>query len=194
MTPEVPVVGSALRPVGMDALRKRWGWCLAVGVLLVVLGLIAIGSAAVATLATMLVIGWLLAAGGVAMVAHAFAVKGWSGFFIDLVGGLLYAAVGLLVVANPVESAVTLTLVIAALLVVGGVFRIGLFFSARYPHSPWLLLNGVVNLLLGLVIWSQWPLDGLWVIGTVVGIDLIFNGWALVMLGLAARSHPAGDL
>ena len=191
MTSHIPA-GTGHHQIGLHVLRKRRGWVIAVGVLLVLLGVVAVGAAVTATLATMMVIGWLLIVGGGFLAAHAFAIKEWGGFFIDLLSGLLYAVVGVMIVENPAATAVTLTLLIAVLLIVGGVFRIAAALSARYPHSPWLLLGGVVNLALGLVVWQAWPLDGLWVVGTFVGIDLILHGWAMVMLGVAAGKLSPG--
>jgi uncharacterized membrane protein HdeD (DUF308 family) len=142
------------------------------------------------TLATMVFVGWLLIIGGVLEALHAFTCKAWSGFFIDLLTGILYIVVGFMIVANPGATAVTLTLLIAMFLIFGGIFRIVTAIILRYQHWAWLLLHGVINLLLGIAIWRQWPLSGLWVIGLFVGIDMLFNGWSLVMLGLTARKLP----
>ena len=122
---------------------------------------------------------------------HAFSCAKWSGFFIDLLTGILYVVVGFMMIANPGESAAALTLLIAMFLMFGGIFRIVVAISTRYQHWGWLLLHGVVSLLLGISIWRQWPLSGLWVIGLFVGIDMLLNGWSLVMLGLAAHKLPA---
>ena len=176
---------------GLEELHKRWGWFFALGVILIVLGASAIGSAVLMTLATMIFVGWLLIIGGIVQAAHAFRCKGWSGFFIDLLTGVLYAVAGFMFVANPGATAVTLTLLMAMFLIFGGVFRIVAAIAVQFPNWAWMLLHGAINLLLGLAIWQQWPLAGLWVIGLFVGIDMIFNGWSLVMLGLAAKNLPS---
>lgn len=182
---------SGLHQVGMRELKRNWGWFLALGILMIVLGTIAIGAAVVASLVSVLLFGSLLIVGGVSSVIHAFwREKGWSGIFINLATGVLYAAVGFMLVANPAAGAVALTLLIAMFLIIGGVFRIVVALSVRFHNWGWLLLHGLINLLLGFAIWAQWPLAGLWVIGLFVGIDLIFNGWALVMLGLGAKAIP----
>jgi uncharacterized membrane protein HdeD (DUF308 family) len=181
-----------LHLVGLQELRKNWGWFLALGIILVVLGMIALGASVAMTLAGVFFFGWLLIVGGVLEAVHAFwREKGWGGFFIDLLTGILYVVVGFLLVANPAASALALTLLIAFFLMFGGLFRIVVAVAVRFHNWVWLLLHGVVNLLLGLLIWRQWPLSGLWVIGLFIGIDLLFNGWSLVMLGLAARKIPA---
>jgi uncharacterized membrane protein HdeD (DUF308 family) len=173
-----------------EELRRNAGWFLGFGILLVVLGMIALGSAALMTLASVLLFGWLLIFAGVMDAVQAFRCKGWSGFFVDLLTGVLYLVVGFMVVANPGATAVALTLLIAMFLILGGLFRIVAAIAARTPHWGWVLLHGVVSLVLGVAIWRQWPLSGLWVIGLFVGIEMIFNGWSLVMLGLAAKKLP----
>lgn len=172
----------------LEELRRRWAWFLGLGIVMLVLGAVAIAFSVLTTLATMVFIGWLLIIGGVLQAAHAFTTKNWSGFFIDLLTGVLYAVAGFMIVANPGVTALTLTLLIAMFLIVGGIFRIVAALAVRFPNWGWLLLHGIVNLMLGIAIWQQWPLSGLWVIGLFVGIDMLFNGWALVMLALAAKN------
>lgn len=191
MSPQ-PVIGvSQLHLVGLDELRRKWGWFLALGILLVVLGMVALGSSVFLTLATMVFVGWLMIAGGVFEAIHAFSCKRWGGFFIDMLTGILYVVVGFLVVANPGVTAIALTLLIAMFLTFGGLFRIVVAIVVRFHNWGWLLLHGVVNLLLGIAIWRQWPLSGLWVIGLFVGIDMLFNGWSLVMLAMTAKNLPS---
>ena len=158
---------------------------------MVVLGTIDLGVSVATTIVSVWLFGWLLIIGGVLEGVHAFwRERGWGGFFIDLLTGILYVVVGFMIVAHPAETALTLTLVIALFLMFGGLFRIVVALMLRFPHWGWLALHGVVNLLLGIAIWRQWPLSGLWLIGLFVGLDLVFNGWSLVMLGLAAKKIP----
>jgi uncharacterized membrane protein HdeD (DUF308 family) len=135
----------------------------------------------------MVFIGWLMVMAGVLQTAHGFSSKAWGGFFIELLAGLLYAVVGLLIVTHPAAAAVELTLIIAVLLILGGMFRTAVAIAVRLPNSIWLLIHGAVNILLGMAIIMGWPASGLWVIGTFIGIDMIFNGWTLVMLSFALR-------
>ena len=184
---------NSLHLVGLDELRKRWGWVLGLGILLIVLGTTAIGSSVVMTLATMVFVGWLMIGGGVLQAVHAFACKGWGGFFIDLLAGVLYTVAGFMIVANPGATAVALTLLISMFLIFGGLFRVVAALTVRFQNWIWLLLHGVVNLMLGIAVWQQWPLSGLWVIGLFIGIDMAFNGWSLVMLSLAAKNLPSSE-
>jgi uncharacterized membrane protein HdeD (DUF308 family) len=180
----------AIQLTGSNELRRSWGWYLVFGIVLIVLGTIALGSALLMTIASVLFFGWILIVGGVMEVVHAFWHKRWGGFFLDLLTGILYVVAGWMMVTNPGGSAVLLTLLIAMFLVFEGVFRIVAALAVRYPHWGWLLLNGIISLLLGLMIWRQWPYSGLWVIGLFVGIEMLLNGWSLVMLSLAGRNLP----
>jgi uncharacterized membrane protein HdeD (DUF308 family) len=181
----------AIQLTGSDELRRHWGWYLALGIVLIVLGTIAIGSTFVMTIASVFFFGWLLIIGGVMEVIHAFWHKRWAGFFLDLLTGILYVVAGWMMVTNPAESALLLTLIIAMFLVFEGVFRIVAALAARYPHWGWVMFNGIISLILGIMIWRQWPYSGLWVIGLFVGIEMLLNGWSLVMLSLTGRRLPA---
>jgi uncharacterized membrane protein HdeD (DUF308 family) len=174
--------------LGVDVLGRKWGWFVALGIVQIIFGMIALGATVFATLVTVVLFGWLLLIGGLLSVGHAFWQKHWSGFFIDLAMGILYAVVGFMVVGNPIATAETLTLLIALYLFMGGIFRIVAALTGKVQNSFWVLLNGVVTLALGIMIWEQWPLSGLWVIGLFIGIDLIFYGWSLLMVGLSAKS------
>jgi len=182
-----PLVGS----IGIEEVRKHTTWFLVVGIVLVILGTVAIGSAVAMTIVSVLFLGWLLIVGGVFEVVHGFSHRPWSGFFINLLGGVLYAVAGLVMVANPALAAVTLTLVIAVMLIVAGLFRLLIAFSTPLHHRGWLVLNGAISILLGVMIWRAWPVSGLWVIGMFIGIDMIVDGWTEIMLALSARSLPA---
>jgi uncharacterized membrane protein HdeD (DUF308 family) len=180
-----------LHLVGLDVIGKKWAWLLGMGILLIVLGLIAIGASVVATLATMVFVGFLMLVAGILQTLYAIAMRKWSGFFLDLLAGVLYTVVGALIVAHPGSTAVALTLMIAIFLILGGVFRIVTALTVNYQNRIWLGLNGVINLLLAFIILSSWPVSGLWVIGLFIGIDMLFNGWSLVMLSFVAKGVKA---
>jgi uncharacterized membrane protein HdeD (DUF308 family) len=180
-------LGGNLSAADPHVLKGSWGWFLALGILEIVLGTIAVGSSVLATLVSVTFFGWLLLFGGIVSVVHAFWRKHWRGFFLDLVTGVLYMVAGFMMVENPGEAAVTLTLLIAMFLLLGGIFRIIVAFSGHLEHWGWVLLNGVITAGLGVLIWRQWPLSGLWVIGLFVGIEMIFYGWSLVMLSMVVK-------
>jgi uncharacterized membrane protein HdeD (DUF308 family) len=186
-----PRMGPILSMVGFDVVQRNWGWFLALGIVQIVLGTIALGESFLMTIFSVIMLGWLLIIGGISSIVHAFVERQWSGFFIDLLTGLFYAVAGFMMITNPGESAVTLTLVISMFLIIGGIFRIVEAVMGALPHRGWVLLNGVVTLALGIMIWRRWPLSGLWVIGLFVGIEMLLYGWSLVMLAIAAKRMPA---
>ena len=172
--------------LGIEEVRAHRGWFLFMGVALIILGTIAIGIAEVMTIVSVLFLGWILLFAGVFEVIHGFARRAWGGFFVNLMGGLLYAVTGLLMITHPGVAAVTLTFMIALLLIVAGTFRIFVAFSTPIHHRGWLILNGAISLFLGFCIMSSWPVSGTWVIGLFIGIDMIFDGWTEVILALSA--------
>jgi uncharacterized membrane protein HdeD (DUF308 family) len=173
-------------------IRKAWGWFLAFGVLQIVVGMLAVSFAFSASIASVVLLGILLLVAAGAQMAAAVWARDWSGFFLFLLVGVLYAVAGFLMLGQPVFAAEALTLMLAAAFLVGGVFRIVAALVDRFPGWGWVLCNGFLTLLIGLLIWQQWPESGLWVIGMFVGIDLIVNGatWAALAAnvrgGLAA--------
>ncbi len=171
----------------LEEFRRNATWFLVLGVILVILGFIAVGRSVSVTLASMYFFGWLLVIGGVVEAVQAFWQRQWGGLFFNLLSGVLYVVVGFMVLGNPGAGAVALTLLIALFFLIAGAFRIIVALTMRFPEWHWLLLNGAITLLLGLLIWKQWPSSALWVIGLFIGIDLIFTGTAWVMLSLAAR-------
>jgi uncharacterized membrane protein HdeD (DUF308 family) len=163
------------------------------GIAMVVFGTVAISWACLATItvAATWLFGFLLLAGGITEIIHSFWMGRWSGMLVHLLIGALYTLVGFLIIDQPENAAVQLTLLIAIFLMVGGIFRIIFAVSERFAGWGWVLLNGGVTFLLGLLIYKQWPGSSLWVIGLFVGIDLIFNGWAWIMLSLGVRRASA---
>jgi len=177
---------------GLDRVKNNRGWFLLLGILLILVGWVAIGEAFFMTVFSMRILGWLMVFSGAAGAIHAWTKeRGWGGFFFDLVTGILYVVGGFLILSNPTATAVVLTLLIAFLLIFEGLFRIIAAISVRAPNWGWTILHGFISLALGIMIWQRWPVAGLWVIGLFVGISLIFNGWSLVMLSMAVKHLPA---
>ena len=175
----------------LEGLRKNWFLLLVLGILLVDVGLMVIGSAVIATLTTVIVLGILFLAGGDVEIVTAFWAHCWRGFWLQLLAGIVYAVLGFLLVQHPVAAAATFTLVLAAALMVGGVFRIVSALVDHFHGWGWVLLNGVVTLVLGVLIWRGWPESSLKIIGLFVGIDMLFAGWSWIMMALTVRSVPA---
>jgi uncharacterized membrane protein HdeD (DUF308 family) len=178
----------------LQSLRRYWLGFAALGVAMVILGTIAISWACITeiTVAATWLFGVLMVAGGILEIVNSFWAARWSGMLLHLLLGVLYTVVGLMVIERPEESAIQLTLIIALFLMLGGVFRIAFALRERFTGWGWVLLNGVVTLALGILIYKQWPYSGLWVIGLFVGIELIFNGWTWIVLSLGLRRLTAG--
>jgi uncharacterized membrane protein HdeD (DUF308 family) len=192
MTPLLPTPSLETMRQELVALRERWGWFLALGIAMVALGTFAISWACVVslTVATIWLFGFLMLASGISEIVNSFWVGRWSGMLVHLLIGMLYSIVGLMMIDQPEVSAIRLTLLVAIFLLVSGLLRVVFAVSERFPGWGWVLLNGAVTMFLGLVIYKQWPASGLWAIGLFVGIDLILNGWAWIMLALAVRKGP----
>ncbi len=123
-------------------------------------------------------------------VVSAFWARRWSGFFLHLLGGVLDCVIGLLVVSHPAAAAAALTLLLAAFLMVGGIYRIAMATALRFPNWGWAVLGGVITALLGLILMVDWPFSGLMFIGLCVGIELTFRGLWWVMFALSVRGMP----
>ncbi|HTY55556.1 MAG TPA: HdeD family acid-resistance protein [Candidatus Binataceae bacterium] len=176
---------------GIEEVREHRTWFLCLGIALIILGMLAIASAELMTVVSVMLFGWILIFGGIFEIVHGISRRRWGGFFINLMGGALYAVAGVLMITNPRVAAVTLTLLIAMVLIVAGSFRIFVSIATPMHHRGWVILNGVISLFLGFSIWDSWPLSGTWVIGLFIGIDMIFDGWTEVMLAASVPSAPA---
>src|SRR6476620_6996692 len=174
----------------LKSLHDNWKWVVASGIVFVLFGAIALGYSVLVPLASVAVVGWLLLFGGIFQAVHAFKTARWSGVLLELLVSIVYVVIGILMVLNPAVGAVSLTLLIAAFFLVGGIFRIVAAVALHPPSWGWLVASGLVTLLLGILIWAEWPVSGLWVIGLFVGIDMLFAGTWMIMLALAARRLP----
>jgi uncharacterized membrane protein HdeD (DUF308 family) len=171
-----------------SSIRKNWGWLLAFSIIQIVVGMLAVSFAFSSTMASVLVLGILfLVAAGVQLAAAIWA-REWSGSMLFILLGVLYAIAGVLTLQHPVQAAEGFTLMLAAAFLVGGMFRIVASLVEQFPGWGWVLCNGIITLLLGVLIWQQWPESGLWVVGMFVGIDLIVNGMTWAALAVVVRN------
>jgi uncharacterized membrane protein HdeD (DUF308 family) len=172
-------------------LRAKSGWIIALGVIYMIAGVIALGSVVAATVASVFVVGIMMLIAGVAEVINAFQVKTWGRFLLWLVLGALYIVAGFATFENPLLAAALLTLLLGVALLVSGIMRIVLAFSLK-EGMPWVgvCLSGVITLLLGLIILAHWPVSSIYILGVFLGIDLIFAGagWVAVGMGLRQRA------
>jgi len=179
---------SSLRDTVFGELKKKWGWLLALGVLLIVLGTVGLWMSFAMTLATVIMFGALLMVGGVFQLLNAFQIKSWKSVLWHVLIALLYIAAGIVIFTDPVFASLSLTIALAWILIAVGLLRILMALQLR-PASGWVwpLVSGVISILLGAMILAQWPTSGLWVIGLFVAIEMIVNGWSSVFIALAAR-------
>lgn len=173
----------------MNELQSKWGWFVALGVLMLVVGVIALGNLLVATVASVYLVGIMMLIVGASEIVHAFGIKTWGGFFFWLLGGLLYAVAGIVAFINPLLASAVLTLLLAASLVAAGGVRAWIGYK-HWSHkgSGWIIIAALITALCGIVIAIGWPVNSLWVLGMFLAIDMIFQGWAAIALGFALKS------
>lgn len=171
-----------------EELARHWGWLLALGIIQLCAGMLALAMPVIASIVAAAFIGWLLLFPAVAHLVHAFKVRAWRGFLLHLLGALAYGIAGVLIIFNPLRGAISLTLLVAWLFLADGVIRGMLAFRVR-PHDGWgwFLAGAVVSFVVGLLLLLGWPVTGYWALGTFLGIDLIFSGVSYVFLSMAGR-------
>ena len=174
----------------LDAIRGQWAWLVALGVGLIVLGTLLLGFPVIATLATVTVLGVLILLGGTVEVVGAFWCREWSGFSLALLSGILGIVIGLMLLANPIQGGIALTVLLASFLFVGGIFKVVASLSHKFGGWIWLLISGAIDVALGVLIWSELPTSGLTIIGLLLGISTVFRGVSWLMLGLTLRGIP----
>jgi uncharacterized membrane protein HdeD (DUF308 family) len=186
-------------PVGLPAdaatLRKHSTWFIIYGIVLVVLGAFAIAAPGVATLAVELVVGWLLVfAGAFGLIAVFSAGTTATGFWWNLLTSFVYLLAGIVLLARPLAGVITLTIVLTAYLLAGGIVRIMLAFGYRSEIPGgwvWVLISGIIDIVLALLIMSGMPGSAVWVLGLLVGINLVMMGVAIVVVALSVRRVSA---
>ncbi|HTP69794.1 MAG TPA: DUF308 domain-containing protein [Dongiaceae bacterium] len=174
------------------AAKKITGWYIASAVILIVLGIFGIVEPGIAGLGVTLLVGWLLLVGAVLHFIAAFKGGGAKQVIFQVLIGLLYLVGGMYFLTHTIMGVATLTLLLAAIILVEGVIEVVSYFRMRGEGaSAWLLINGIITLLLGGLIYFHWPSSSIWAIGTLVGINLLMTGFSRLMFGLAARKFLA---
>lgn len=178
-------------------LRRSWGWMLAFGIVLILGGMAAIAAPVFASLAVEGVIGVFLIAGGVLQLVQAYSCSGWKARLWSILAGLVYLVGGVLLFINPLAGLVALTLIMIVTFLMEGGLRIAVGLGMRPERGwGWMTVGGVISLVMAVVLlalWSSSPALSLTLIGLLVAISLIFEGWACVFLALAARRAGSED-
>ena len=167
---------------------QYWGWFLAFGIGMLLLGVAAVVRSVTATVVSMLFFGWLLVLASGIEIAQAVMVGRWAGFFQHLLAAILFGVAGLLLVTRPLKSAEVVTLLMGMFFLVGGLFQLVGSVALALPGWGWHAADGVITFVLGLLVLAGWPASGLWVIGLFLGIDLILYGGAWIALALGLRT------
>jgi uncharacterized membrane protein HdeD (DUF308 family) len=175
---------------GIEKARESWGWFLALGIALVVLGVSCVAFNVIATVTTVLVFGWLLLVSGVFQLGYAFQIRTWSGTLLNLLSALFRGFTGFLLIRYPLMGAEALTVVLAAFLIVTGLFRAIASPMLKFPRWGWAVFSGAITAVLGFILLAQMPVSGIWFIGFAIGVDLIFDGIATLWLATAVHHLP----
>ena len=169
-------------------LAHNWGWLLAQGILLVVLGTIGLGMTIWLTLASVFIFGVFLLIGGGVQIFQTFKCRGWGSILWHGLIAVLYVLAGISVMSDPLAASTLFTLLLAGALVGIGVVRLVMAFQLRGAKNWfWPLIGGIAAIVLGFMILARWPVSGLWVIGLFVAIEMIFGGWTYIFIALGAR-------
>ncbi len=185
--------GTSSLAIGAPAgATHRWGWFVALGVLLIAAGAFAWFDVVGVTLASVIFIGAAMLVSGAFQVVQAFTVRNWGGFLLHVLMGVIYVIGGLLIMAEPVQGAVVITVFLSICLAASGIMRIVLAIRHRELAGWWLMLfSGIISLLVGLLLYSTLPWSGLWVLGTLVAVELVVQGITWVQFGLMLRRAHA---
>jgi uncharacterized membrane protein HdeD (DUF308 family) len=171
-----------------DAVKANSGWMLALGVLFIVAGVLAFIAPFLAGIVVASIVGVVITLAGIAQIVHAWRMQSWGGFIWQLIIGIVLLVGGLSIYFDPVSGVITLTLLAAIMFIVKGAFQLILGFRLR-PHDGWgwIVSSGVIAIIVGMLIYIQWPMSATYAIGTLAGISLAFTGWSYVAIALAAR-------
>lgn len=183
------MTSSSVFSTSSDKTSASWWGAFLLGAVFILAGFFVLGDVALATVISTIVIGLVVVVAGVAEIIHAFSAAHWQGFLLRLLIGALYGVAGLMLIRNPLGASAILTLVFAVALLASGIVRIFQAFQYWRWAGPLLLLSGIVGILAGLVILLKWPISGLWVLGLVVGIDLLLHGIWWISLGMRLRQE-----
>ncbi|MDO8507663.1 MAG: HdeD family acid-resistance protein [bacterium] len=178
-----------------EAIDRGWGWAVTMGIVMIVLGALAVVYPIVTSVGVTFLLGVVLVVAGVAQLVQAFSVRGWSGFFWHTLVAITYAVIGVLLLTYPLGGLVTLTFLLALYLLISGVFKVVISLSSREVSGwGWMLTSGILSVILGVLVWASWPVGSLWFIGLLVGIDLVLVGFSLSAMALSAHSREQEEM
>ncbi|MBO9418284.1 HdeD family acid-resistance protein [Labrenzia sp. R4_2] len=173
-------------------IQENWGWFLALGIALVLGGMILIAAPLATSIAVTILIAAVLFVGGLVQIYQAFKTQGTAAFIWNMITGVIAVIGGIVIYVNPLAGTLALTLVIAAIFAAQGISQIVMAFKLK-PHEGWVwvLIAGVVSLAAGVMIWMDLPGSAAWALGLIAGISVLINGWSYIAIALAARASKS---
>lgn len=178
---------------GIEQVRKTWSSFLVLGIVLILLGAVCVGTSRTATTVSILVLGWVLILSGIVWLAGAFQARYWGGVLVYLLNAIIRGVTGYLLLRHPDTGAAGVTMLLAALLIVGGLFRAVGAGMIQFPKWGWTIFAGAVSILLGIYLAANWSAISPYFIGLAIGIDLILDGGALIGFAGAIHSLPKAE-
>ena len=175
---------------GINEIRSYWGRFLALGIITIALGVVCILYNAIATKASVVVLAVMLMMSALVALVLAFYVRNWSGFFMFFLSALLQGFTGYLLIRYPSQSTVGLTMVLAALFIVGGLFQLVTAGLLRFPSWLWSMLAGVISLALGIFVLYRMQDASIFFLGLVVGVDFVVDGISFIAFATALHEIP----
>ncbi len=182
-------MGNVTPTVGAEQLRDRWGWYLALGISLTILGIIAFSATVFVTLISVILLGILVLIGGVMQIVSAFRAQGFWGIVFRVILGILFLLAGWYLITRPAIGAITLTLVMAWFFIITGIVQIVTAVVEKFEGWGWTIAGGVAGLVLGILLLIGWPVTGLYAIGLFLAIDLVISGISWIIAAFAARRY-----
>jgi uncharacterized membrane protein HdeD (DUF308 family) len=172
----------------VGSVKKASGWSMIWGIIMFICGILAIALPLASSVGIVIVLAWLILFAGVCHLVFAFQSHSIGGFLWKVLLAIIYGFAGVYMLMNPLLGVISLTLLLAIFFLVEGVVEIIFYFKIRgAANAGWVLFDGIITLILGFLIWRQWPSSSVWVVGTLVGISLIFSGISRFMLSSALR-------
>jgi uncharacterized membrane protein HdeD (DUF308 family) len=172
-----------------EELQTGYRWAVTLGIVMIILGVLAIAAPFYATLIATVIFGWVLIVSGIVHTIYSFQTRKAGNFFLKLLVSLLYLGAGIFILQSPVIGALSLTLALGIAILVSGVTQTIMAFQMRpAPNWGWVLASGIASIILGILISNRWPFSATWVIGLLVGVTLLFNGWWIILVSTSARS------
>ncbi len=175
---------------GLEQVRKSWSRFLVLGILLTILGVVCVVQAPTATRFSILALGWVLVISAVLWLVNSFYAFSWHGFFLYLLNAIIRGVAGYLLIRHPNAGAEGITMLLAALFIVGGLFRAVGGTVIQFPRWGWMVFSGLISVILGIYLMSIWQTASTFFVGLFIGIDLILDGAALAGFAAALHSLP----